>query len=56
MAAAEDLDTSDNECKSCEYCDMTKNTCYIDDKKCYENGECLNNNCFSFTKGHWEPQ
>lgn len=39
------------DCKHCEHCDLTTNTCYITGEMCYRNYVCLHDNCPNFTTG-----
>lgn len=39
------------ECRSCEYCDLTRNQCYITEEICYNNYRCLHEDCKSYREG-----
>lgn len=39
------------DCKHCEHCDLTTNTCYITGEMCYRNYVCLHDNCPNFVLG-----
>lgn len=44
-------DTELKECRSCEYCDLTRNQCYITEEICYNNHRCLHEDCKSYREG-----
>lgn len=44
------------ECKTCEYCNLFENKCFITDEFCYENKKCKHENCDNYIKGKWKPQ
>ena len=39
------------ECRSCEYCDLTHNQCYITEEVCYNDHKCLHDDCKSYREG-----
>lgn len=41
------------QCKHCEHFDLSTNKCLITGEKCYENKECLPQDCKNYKKGEW---